>query len=938
MKKCLANNKGIIIIISIVICAFMLLLTISENPVSFDDRTIGQALMRNIDITNLINIKYLFYFIIVPGLLCLVFYYIKKNINLFSESNRKAIMCLIGLGIVDFIIFTIYYFNTEKFGNILYISTIIIIELIIMILLLNKFSKKIKFDMDKFKWSCLASIPLILCSLLLENYIIKTLIPVWLVFPIIVIIMYIIVNNRKISFNILSKSYLIFMIAPILESIFLELYNILNQYNIFLDHKVRYIIIIYLICFILMIFKYFITIKKNTNQKFSYQKYYYPIAIITFSLIIAMPSMVTLVDTDLFEQANHGLGIYEFLKYHKIPILENFDAHMLSKEFLGIIYGLLNNDYLGAAFNVYSKFELIIFYLLVYYLFSKVFSKDYAFILVMFFPLTIDIGLNYNFWSFLVILTLLYSLKKKTFISYLFYFLSLAFLCLWRLDIGFAASLASLVILIYFSIKEKANYKKILLSFLSVILTFIILYISLCLIKNINPISRAIEFLKLSMSNINWAYEKIGSPNLLAYTIFYVLAPVFVVTSVIYQFYKINKSKDSNSFNIIILFLGLYYIFNFSRGIVRHSLFENDLRIVCGLLSIYIPLFIYQFNIKKSKNWLFCINYFVIITASQLLISPNILNYNNLFNESITKYQDFNVRNSQYNQKINRVELSNNLKLEYQDLKKVLNNILDEDETFLDFSNQTLLYALLDYKKPVYVNQSPGLLSGEYTQQLFLQEQLNYNVPVVIKAKEKLLSSSLDDIPNDFRYYLISEYIYNNYEPVLIVNGYEVWIKKDVVEEKVNILNNSMNVNINWLDKNNYFDGTLNVDLGYIPYIWGQYDEQSKNSSNKINLNNTNEINIDINRFNKNFGNYLELDLESAENQIITLEFKNNDNNLMSIKFNTLKGRYKYKIRVSAFYEWYQGNINKFFIKADNVSINSVFISKGDILNYKYLN
>ena len=447
MKKYLAKNKGIIIIISIVICAFMFLLFLPQNPLSFKDRAMGQALMSNLEITNIIKYKYLVYFIIAPCLICLIFYFVKKNLKSFDENNRKTIMSLIGLGIVNFIILIIDYINSGKNQSILSISVIIIIELILMILLINKFSKN-KFEIEKFRWSCLASIPLILCSLLLGYNIIKFVIPVWLIFPIIVVLLYKISNNKKINFNILSKSYLIFLLAPIMESIFLEIYNILNQYNIFLNHKVRYVIIIYLVCFVLMVFRYLFINKKNKNQKFSFQKYYYPIVIITFSLIIAMPTMVTIVNSDLFEQANHGLGIYEFLKYHKIPILENFDAHMISNEFFGIIYGLLNQDYLGAVFNIYSKFELIIFYLMTYYIFSKFFSKDFSFLLVIFFPLTVDVGLKYNYLSFFAVLTLLNSLKKKTFISYLFYFLSLSFLCLWRLDIGFASSLASFVILI----------------------------------------------------------------------------------------------------------------------------------------------------------------------------------------------------------------------------------------------------------------------------------------------------------------------------------------------------------------------------------------------------------------------------------------------------------------------------------------------------------
>ena len=85
---------------------------------------------------------------------------------------------------------------------------------------------------------------------------------------------------------------------------------------------------------------------------------------------------------------------------------------------------------------------------------------------------------------------------------------------------------------------------------------------------------------------------------------------------------------------------------------------------------------------------------------------------------------------------------------EYKDLKVVLENILDEDETYLDLSNQNLLYALIGKEKPVYVNQSPGLLSGELTQQMYIKEVIDSkkDVPVILKARKKDYSTKLDGL------------------------------------------------------------------------------------------------------------------------------------------------------------------------------------------------
>ena len=164
--------------------------------------------------------------------------------------------------------------------------------------------------------------------------------------------------------------------------LYLEVYNILNQYNIILTYKIRTIVVIYGICMIASVVYYFINRKKKI--KFIYTKFYYPIILISFGAIIASLTMSTIVNTDFFESANHGLGVYEFFRYGKIPLIETFDAHMLSNQLFGIVYGYLNNDILGATFCLYNSYKKIIYCIIVYYFMKKIFSRDTAFFITLF--------------------------------------------------------------------------------------------------------------------------------------------------------------------------------------------------------------------------------------------------------------------------------------------------------------------------------------------------------------------------------------------------------------------------------------------------------------------------------------------------------------------------------------------------------------------------
>ena len=73
-------------------------------------------------------------------------------------------------------------------------------------------------------------------------------------------------------------------------------------------------------------------------------------------------------------------------------------------------------------------------------------------------------------------------------------------------------------------------------------------------------------------------------------------------------------------------------------------------------------------------------------------------------------------------QTVERVVLQPEMRDTANGLKKEMDKILQDGETWLDFTNQSALYSLLGRHSPVYVNQSPGLLSGEYSQECFIEQ------------------------------------------------------------------------------------------------------------------------------------------------------------------------------------------------------------------------
>ena len=166
--------------------------------------------------------------------------------------------------------------------------------------------------------------------------------------------------------------------------------------------------------------------------------------------------------------------------------------------------------------------------------------------------------------------------------------------------------------------------------------------------------------------------------------------------------------------------------------------------------------------------------------------------------------------------KVERVVLNPDIKQYAEKYEKIMNLLLEEGETFVDFINKTLLYSLLRRENPVYISQSPLQLSGEFTQKEFIKQIKG--IPIIlmpIDVHNYRASNSLDGISNLYRNYLVGEYIFQNYIPLCrYENDYAIWCLKDRIneyKEKITKLVKSKNY-INQLVKNESLE-KYNVEL-----------------------------------------------------------------------------------------------------------------------------
>lgn len=110
-------------------------------------------------------------------------------------------------------------------------------------------------------------------------------------------------------------------------------------------------------------------------------------------------------------------------------------------------------------------------------------------------------------------------------------------------------------------------------------------------------------------------------------------------------------------------------------------------------------------------------------------------------------------------------------------LKAYLDANLRPDQTFADLTNSHLLYALTNRRFPFF-HHATQVVQFESPQRLYLKEWEKLlaadKLPLVL-VNADFWGARIDQIPSTMSLYLISELIYQRYEPVARFSEYELW-------------------------------------------------------------------------------------------------------------------------------------------------------------------
>ena len=778
---------------------FTALLSLTVNPLSDGkigfksfDRVFGQATLVGIDASKRIsnftvfNVLLLPLFLIISVLICHCF-----TVNAEHKSPKeKAFKFLNTISTCGLALALVFVFNKYSIlGRSLYFKNYGVQISLVLIFITLVYIRRPFLDFEKFRFALYVGFGMALFINFLfqgpESQISPKPFRFGLVFLASIVAILVFLKATKLDdLNRLKISFVPLSFGMLFSGLTLEFCNILNQHGVFIENRILVAKLTYGLFLGASVVLFAIGNKRFMEKS----KLFAKLEIISLiGLLLSLyyftviPPLQITPGTEVFEQANHGMLANDFLAWGKIPIVNSFDGHMLSNSLGMIVYGLLNGDVSGASYLGYGFVWMLPMVICLFLVYKNVFDKDFAFFFMIIVPAVSTLSVQPSIIS---VIALIYALKKRTFGAYFWLLFSVVIATLDQApngaSYGGGVLIITVIILVVEAIKARKltddmkNFGKSFGVFAGVMVA---LWSGLCIIQGINPVKRFKEFLSIAQSTNTWTYSNIGDMATATFSLLYSVLPIIAVGCLVWLVVKFKYTPS----HITSAALLLAYILNFTRMLGRHSLVENQMTVVIWTAILGIALFATTV-VPKWKHVMFIATGVFVITA--VFNVGAIQNATSVANTAITTANSPQTYYNGSSEKTTRVNLKAPLE-KYENVINMIDSVVPQDETYFDLTSQTLLYALSGREKPVYINQSPLHLSGEYSQERFVEQVKNFKgicdfALLFDGAFSVGFSGGLDSLSQPYRYYKVYEYLYENYRPLCkSSDNFYLWVKKD---------------------------------------------------------------------------------------------------------------------------------------------------------------
>lgn len=667
------------------------------------------------------------------------------------------------------------------------------------------------------------------------------------------------------------------------------------------------------------------------NRDYTKKNFYGTLILLILSYL---PALGNEGYVETFEGANHGVSIEELILGTGIPILQNLDAHLLSNVLPGIIYYKLTGDYTGALFIPYEAITIAALGIIsLTYLFKQFFSKQEILIVLMIFPWSLSF---YSFAGLISLAFLIYWLRKPGVYRSVLLMAAFTALCLYRIDLGvsFGGALILCPLIYCAGHRNYGAMGKYVLSGAVWFLLFGLCLYHITLSYNLNPLVVIKEFLTAFSSSQHWGYGVLGEFHNVLW--FYFLLPV-VITVMIWPYILRARNGNENPHDWVLLFLFGCYIFNIPRTLVIHTLVEQEFcsfdiaLMLCALLLISIW--------AKQRISIFLV---IFLAGSVSIIGINNIGINRWAGDNfinVTRHRNMGVmtdypmntealiRSVHANEHSYAIICDDDMRQIRAYLEFFSENLTDE-ETYFDFTNQSLFYAFTQRKNPIYINQCPGMINGYQGQKQAISSLERSKTKFVIMPYRPRSGGvnyfnivELSGLLNVDRYYLLTDYITENYRPYCAVGDFAVWCLKS---EYTTLCKRDKENSI----EREYLDYTYapmehhKHYLGAIPELWGNCDMGNVASESLPPIGDKRYL---LPKDVLGHNGFIVLELEASYGTDCEIRLHGKEISPVEYHFRVEKGLHRYRLQVSSDILWYADKLEEVNVVTTDVQIKNVY-------------
>ncbi len=536
---------------------------------------------------------------------------------------------------------------------------------------------------------------------------------------------------------------------------------------------------------------YWLKKRSNYSVRQLLSLFYGPAALCTF-LLFATYCPVVYQSTELFEVANHVNSVMRIFHVHEIPFVDFMSSHMLNDFFFEMIYSFLFGYNGSLDFFVYHPFYYFVFSLLLYRFLLLLFRNPLAPLLFIFtFPFLDLLFVVFATYALLLFFAVQRLLRRQDMTGYLLVAGTILLLILWRLDTGAAALFTAAVYIpvCFVTGREKINFRVLMRAVALCLLALLLLCGLVVLFRTPEYVwshfRSAIHYIAANQAHGFAAISDTFSQQFYFYYLFVPVISLLVIFRIIYLLWSRADMPGTAGYFILhaALFLYLFCMANFQRGLVRHGFIEKtELPLVSSFFIATTLFIVYYFRKQPHHRFyitfyatafvvIFTLKYFPIPKEESRLETwlarPTLADIPSYLKD--TMLQGRTVVDKQF------------VAQNHAAFKSFLDHHLQPGQTFLDFSNTPMLYHACQRRVPSYFCQSLQNTVDDYLQVQHLRKVDPVQVPVVVYSNyPPNWFDETDRVPNTMRYYLIAEYIYRHYRPFAVINERSIWVSKEM--------------------------------------------------------------------------------------------------------------------------------------------------------------